>query len=129
MMNIQELATVMHYRLPIKLFILNNGGYLTIKQTQQLSFDGRYMGVNQETGLSFPDFLKIAEAHRMSFVRVGSHDDLPSALEGTLAQNAPAICEIMMDHNQPQIMRAVPPKKADGTNNYNPLPQSKLCPD
>ena len=52
-MNIQEFATIMHNKLPIKTFIYNNGGYLTIKQTQQLGFESRIMGSNKKTGLSF----------------------------------------------------------------------------
>ena len=50
-MNIQELATVMHNKLPIKIFIFNNGGYLTIKQTQILGFKGRIMGADKNSGL------------------------------------------------------------------------------
>ena len=48
MMNIQELSTAMHHSMPIKLFIYNNGGYLTIKQTQQLGFEGRLMGLTMK---------------------------------------------------------------------------------
>ena len=56
MMTIGELATIMHHQLPVKLFIFNNGGYLTIKQTQEAGFDNEYMGINQETGISFSNF-------------------------------------------------------------------------
>ena len=55
-MNIQELATVMRNKLPIKIFIFNNGGYLTIKQTQILGFKGRIMGADKNSGLSFPNY-------------------------------------------------------------------------
>ena len=54
-MNIQELATAMHNKIPIKIFIFNNGGYLTIKQTQILGFNGRIMGADNSSGLSFPN--------------------------------------------------------------------------
>ena len=67
MMNIQELSTAMHHSMPIKLFIYNNGGYLTIKQTQQLGFEGRLMGADYESGLSFPSFEPIASAHGFSY--------------------------------------------------------------
>ena len=55
-LNIQELATIMHHKIPMKIFIFNNGGYLTIKQTQQLGFDGRIMGADKKSGLSFPNY-------------------------------------------------------------------------
>ncbi len=121
LMNIQELATVMHHYLPVKLFILNNGGYLTIKETQQYGFESRYMGVNEETGISFPDFMKIAEAHRIPAWRVEDHPHLSSVITETLQSSGPSICEIMMNPDQPQIFRAIPRKKADGTTEYTPF--------
>ena len=79
MMNIQELATVMHHKLNIKIFLLNNGGYLTIKQTQQLGFDGRLMGVDKDTGLSFPNFVEIAYAHGFHgrYLHIKDHSAFP----------------------------------------------------
>lgn len=121
LMNVQELATIMHHRLPVKLFILNNGGYLTIKQTQAFGFESRFMGVNGATGLSFPDFQKLAAAHRMPACCVDSHEKLTAAIEQTLGSDGPSICEILMDHDQPQIMRAVPRKRPDGTTEYTPF--------
>ena len=68
-LNIQELATAMHHKIPIKIFIFNNGGYLTIKQTQQLGFGGRIMGADKKSGLSFPDYKKLAKTYKMSFFK------------------------------------------------------------
>ena len=65
-MNIQELATVMHHNLPIKIFIYNNKGYLTIKQTQELGFKSRIMGSNKDSGLSFPDYSKVAKSMKIN---------------------------------------------------------------
>ena len=67
-MNSQELATVMHNKLPIKIFIYNNGGYLTIKQTQQLGFNSRIMGSNSKSGLSFPDYKKRAQSYKIKYI-------------------------------------------------------------
>ena len=69
-MNIQEFATIMHHKLPIKTFIYNNGGYLTIKQTQQLGFKSRIMGSTYDTGLSFPNYKKIAESHKIQVFKI-----------------------------------------------------------
>lgn len=121
LMNVQELATVMHHQLPVKLFILNNGGYLTIKQTQEMGFQGRLMGVNADTGISFPDFLKVAEAHGIPARRVDSHGALRNAIQETLAGDGPAVCELILDPNQAQIGRAVQRKRADGSTEYTPL--------
>ena len=114
MMTIQELATIMHYKLPVKLFIFNNGGYLTIKQTQEMGFGGRVMGADHDSGLSFPDFLKLAEAHGIPAVRLASHDRLEENVRAVLDAPGPQICEIMMDQNQDQAPKAVNRRLADG---------------
>ena len=106
-MNIQELATVMHNKLPIKIFIYNNGGYLTIKQTQQLGFNSRIMGSNSKSGISFPDYKKIAESHKIKYTKIESNKNLKKKIIKVLAGNKPTICELMMDHNQEQMPKAI----------------------
>ena len=91
MMNIQELATVMHHKLNIKIFVLNNGGYLTIKQTQQLGFEGRLMGVNEDTGLSFPKFDQIFRANNIQVWAVDNHQSLEKYLRLTVEDNLPTL--------------------------------------
>jgi len=121
MMNIQELATVMHHQLPIKLFIFNNGGYLTIKQTQQIGFGSRIMGSNEETGLSFPDMMKIAEAHGIPGVRLESQENMRPRIQEALDHRGPFICEIMMDRDQEQIPKIISRRRPDGTMEQTPL--------
>jgi len=67
MMNLQELQTVVGYNLPLKIIIFNNEGYLFIKHTQKMLFQGRYTGVNNETGVSLPNFKKIANAFDIKY--------------------------------------------------------------
>lgn len=106
-MNLQELATIMHQKIPLKLFIFNNGGYLTIKQTQILGFKGRIMGADKKSGLSFPDYNKIAKAHKMSYFKVKKHSNLKLTLKKILNKNNSVICEIMMNPNEEQIPKAI----------------------
>lgn len=124
LMTIQEMATIMHHRLPVKLFVLNNGGYLTIKQTQEHGFEGRIMGSNEESGISFPDFMKIAEAHRFKGVRLASHQDLKKHIEEVMNHEGPVLCEIMMDPNQIQGPKAINRRNADGTMKQTALEDS-----
>lgn len=114
LMTIQEMATIMHHRLPVKLFILNNGGYLTIKQTQELGFENRLMGSNEESGISFPNFMKIAEAYCFKGVRLESHQDLKRHIEEIMNHEGPVLCEIMMDPDQMQAPKAINRRNADG---------------
>mgnify|MGYP004417313890 CR=1 FL=1 len=128
MMNIQELATVMHHKLPIKIFILNNGGYLTIKQTQEFGFEGRLMGVNEDTGLSFPSFHQIVLAHGIyAYRRIHSHVNLKYYLDYMLnIENfdGPTLTEIMMNPDQAQAPRFLNRRNPDGTMNPTKLEDS-----
>jgi acetolactate synthase-1/2/3 large subunit len=114
MMNIQELATVMHHNLDIKIFIYNNGGYQTIKQTQQLGFDGRLMGCDESSGISFPAFSKIAEANKILYKCIRNHKELDDQLSNILSISGPVIIEIMIDPEQPQIPKAVNKRLPNG---------------
>ena len=124
MMNIQELATVIHHKLNIKIFVLNNGGYLTIKQTQQLGFDGRLMGVNRETGISFPDWWYIRAAHGISIgheFEIINHDNLNQKIANSLFGDGPRLTVVEMSPDQPQAPRSVNRRNADGTMNPTKL--------
>lgn len=113
-MNIQEFATVMHNNLPIKTFIYNNGGYLTIKQTQQLGFNSRIMGSNKKTGLSFPNYKKIAESHNIRYLKIYNNNNLKTKIQKILSDNKPVICELIIDHNQEQMPKAINKRMPDG---------------
>ena len=106
-MNIQELATVMHNKIPIKIFIFNNGGYLTIKQTQILGFNGRIMGADSSSGLSFPNYYEMAKSHKMSYQKIKSHKNLGKNISKILKSNKAFICELMMNPNEEQIPKAI----------------------
>ncbi len=106
-MNIQELATVMHNKIPIKIFIFNNGGYLTIKQTQVLGFKGRIMGADKNSGLSFPDYKKIALSHNMSYTKITNHKNLKNKISKVLSSSKTMICELIMNPDEEQIPKAI----------------------
>lgn len=113
-MNIQELATVMHHNLPIKIFIYNNGGYLTIKQTQELGFKNRIMGSNKKTGLSFPNYKFISKAYKIKYFKINNHSNLKKNLKNIINYNGPVICELIMDNAQEQMPKAINKRNKDG---------------
>ncbi|MBI4242527.1 MAG: thiamine pyrophosphate-binding protein, partial [Planctomycetes bacterium] len=119
-MNIQELQTLVHYNLPVILFVLNNGGYLTIKLMQQNHF-GRYAGSEKGSGLSCPDIIKIANAYGIKAERISNHEELHARIDSILAEPGPFICEIMMSDTQPLIPRVSSIKRPDGTIIAKPL--------
>jgi acetolactate synthase-1/2/3 large subunit len=104
MSNIQELATVKQHGLNIKFVILNNAGYLSIKNTQTKYFNGRVHGTSSETGLWFPDFKNIAVAFGMSYADMRSAADLDRFPE-ILARAGPCIIDCRC-HTDQEILPA-----------------------
>jgi len=119
--NIQELQTAVHYRLPLKIFILNNEGYLSIRFTQEKYFDKRFIGESSLSGTSFPDAEKIAKAYGIKFVRVSDNGQLDNILDDILNYNGPVICEIMTPKKQLIIPTVASEKKDNGTMVSKPL--------
>lgn len=119
-MNIQELQTIVHYKLPIVLFVLNNNGYLTIKLMQQNHF-GRYVGSDPSSGVSCPDIIKLGHAYGIKTARITNNMELHDKIEGVLGENGPFICEIIMPEDQQLIPRVSSLKKPDGTIVSKPL--------
>ena len=118
--NIQELQTIVHYKLPIKIFVLNNEGYLSIRLTQTKLFDGRLVGEGKESGVSFPDLENIAFAYGIPYYRVFNYPGL-LILDHILQLNGPAICEVITPHYQEIIPAAASYRKEDGTMESKPL--------
>lgn len=112
-MNVQELATVAHHRLPVTLFVLNNRGYHSIRQTQRAYFPDNIIGCGEESGLSFPDVLRLASAYGIPASRVGTHADLSAVLDAALFAEGPHVCEVVLDTEQP----------------FAPKPSSRALPD
>ncbi|MEO8927284.1 MAG: thiamine pyrophosphate-dependent enzyme, partial [Caulobacteraceae bacterium] len=100
MMNLQELQTIAGPRLPIKLFVLNNDGYHSIRQTQQNYFPDNIVGCGPESGVTFPDFQKLGAAFGFAVRRIGSHAALAAGIAATLEGEGSQLCEVMLDKSQ-----------------------------
>ncbi len=119
--NIQELQTVVHYKLPVKIFILNNGGYLSIRTTQAKFYGNRLIGEGPSSGVSFPDTKKIAKAYGINFIRISKNNQLDVGIDKTLNSSGPVICEIMCPENQEIIPTVASEKRQDGSMISKPL--------
>jgi len=113
MMNIQELATVAHNNLDMKLIIINNNGYHSIRQTQMNLFEPPFIGIDANSGISFPDFGKLAEAFGVKYFVLDSEQNCDAILEEALNCEGPCICEAIVDPTQ----------------NFAPKSSSKVLPD
>lgn len=99
-MNLQELQTIVTYKLPLKLFVLENESYLAIKTTQKAFFKGNFTGSNPASGVVCPDLKRIAEAYGIPFVRVSSNEALESTINEVLNAEGAMICEVKMHPEQ-----------------------------
>ncbi len=113
MMNLQELATVVQNKLNLKIFIINNNGYLSIRQTQTNLFKPPLIGVDHESGVGFPDFKKLADAFGLEYRRLDSEKDAEGIIREVLEGEGPVICEAVVDPTQ----------------NFEPKSSSKVLPD
>lgn len=119
--NIQELQTFLHYKLPIKLFIWNNDGYLSIRASQKNYFEERYIGEGARSGVSIPDTLKIADAYGIASARVSELNELDDAIKKALAYDGPYILEIITPPEQPIIPTVSSKVNEDGSMSSRPL--------
>lgn len=110
MLNLQELQTIVHHQLPIKIFIFNNDGYLMIKHTQKALFSGRYTGTNKKTGVSCPNFSALARGFDIPSFKIKTWDEFSSVLPTIQNYLGPIICEVFMHPEQlflPKLSLAV----------------------
>jgi acetolactate synthase-1/2/3 large subunit len=120
MMNLQELQTIVGYDLPVKIIIFNNEGYLFIKHTQKMLFNGRYTGVNANTGVTLPNFEKIANAFNIPYF-----NSKKDTLENFVIQEKFGIFECYMNPEQDLVPKVKGIAVADA---ILPLPLEEMSP-
>ena len=100
MMNLQELQTIVHHKLPIKIIVFNNDGYLMIKHTQKAMFQGRYAGTDTKSGVTCPDYTKLAKAFDIPAYQIRTWEDLDIVMPQVQAHTGPVMCEVFMHPEQ-----------------------------
>lgn len=121
-MNLQELQTIIHHKMPMKIFLINNGGYHSIRQTQKNFFGEPLVGIGSDShDLSFPDMEKLAAAYGYPYVRACHNGELAEAVEKTLAMEGPVICEVFVTTDQNFEPKSSAKRLPDGTMVSPPL--------
>lgn len=120
-MNIQELQTLVHNRLPVKLFVWNNDGYLSIRATQNNFCDNRLIGTDSTSGVSFPSVEKIAKAYGIKYLKASTPGGLPSAIAKAMAHSGPVLCEVMCPRDQEVVPCSASARLPDGRMVSKPL--------
>lgn len=121
-MNLQELQTIIHHRMPIKIFLINNGGYHSIRQSQKNFFGEPLVGVGVDSrDLSFPDMEKLSWAYGYPYISAHHNGELAEAIEKALAMEGPVICEVFVTIDQNFEPKSSAKKLPDGTLVSPPL--------
>jgi Thiamine pyrophosphate-requiring enzymes [acetolactate synthase, pyruvate dehydrogenase (cytochrome), glyoxylate carboligase, phosphonopyruvate decarboxylase] len=120
-MNIQELQTVVHYKLPIKMIVFNNDGYLSIKITQSNYFPDNITACNPESGVSCPDLEKISFAYGIPYMRIEKKSETDDKLHNFFNADGPFICEVMMDPWQQMLPKTSSLKTPEGKMISKPI--------
>ena len=120
-MNIQELQTIVHHQLPVKIFIFNNNGYLSIRITQNNFFDGRLVGEGPQSGVTLPDMVRIADAYGIKTYRISAQDELAEKIEAVLEFPGHVLCDVLIQPDQLFAPRTSSQRLPDGRMVSKPL--------
>ena len=114
-MNIQELATLQYTKIPLKLFVYNNNGYMLIRHNQHNYMNDRFLGVGPDSGLQTPDFTKVANAYGIKSYKISKSTELEKLIPEILDAKEPILCEIMVQEFAPIIPRIASKVMPDGS--------------
>ncbi len=115
MMNIQELQTIKHHNLPVKIFVINNDGYISMKQTQGNFFNGRLTAADSTSGVTFPNFVELAKGFGIKGVSVKEPEKLNETIKEVLDFEGPVICEVFVEKHYIFEPKLSSRKLEDGT--------------
>lgn len=125
-MNIQELETVKRLNLPIKFFVLNNGGYVSIQTTQKNYFAGHFVGSSTASGLTLPDIKRVARSFGIATAQLKNHNGIRDKIQEILQMEGPVVCEVMVSPDQVTAPRVSSRQRKDGS--MESLPMEDLWP-
>ena len=120
-LNIQELATLAYLKLPVKLFILNNCGYASIRATQKTYFGGPSIGCDSNTGVLLPDYRKVARAYGLKTAVIEDQSDLRAAVRRVLRTRGPVLCDVRIIPDEARAPRVTSVQRPDGSFVSKPL--------
>ena len=120
-LNIQELQTLVHHVLPIKIFLYNNRGYVSIRLTQKNLFKGHYVASSSESGVSYPNMIKIAKAYGIHTEKISNNNQIARKIKKVLSYKGPVLCEINVSPNQEFLPKAASRRLPDGSFVSRPL--------
>lgn len=125
-LNVQELETIKRLNLPIKIFVLNNQGYASIRTTQNNYFEGHFVASDSTSGLTLPNVMKIADAFGIPSIQIKNHNDIREKVREVLGLDGPVVCDVVLSFEHITAPKLSSYQKEDGTFVSKPL--EDLCP-
>ena len=119
--NVHELMTIGYSGLNVKIFVQNNGGYESIRATQNNFFAGRFIGSDTSSGVANPDFAKLAGAYGLGYERISRNDEITFKARSVLESEGPVLCELILSPTQTRSPKASSFRREDGTIESKPL--------
>lgn len=120
-MNLQELQTIVYYKLPVKIFVWNNNGYLSIRATQSKFFNGRLIGTDKSCGISFPKVKGIAGAYGIKYYCIRRSNEVDEGILRVLNEKGPVVCEVICQEDQEIVPTVASIRCKDGKMFSKPL--------
>jgi len=120
-LNIQELETLRRLDLPVKIFIMNNNGYSSIRTMQETHFGGHYVGNDPSSGLTLPDIMDVATAYKIKAIRINDASELEVKIREALDFPGPVICDVMVIPGFKVSPKVASQRREDGTMVSKPL--------
>ncbi len=106
-MNLQELQTVVHHQLPLKLIVINNDGYLSIKITQETFFGGKEIASGADSGVTIPSLKKLCKAYGLPYISINSNKEMDKKLQQTFTTKGPVVLELFSypyEKHEPKVV-------------------------
>ncbi len=120
-LNIQELETLRRLNLPVKIFIMNNNGYSSIRTMQETHFGGHHVGNDPSSGLTLPDIISVAGAYRIKAIRIHDASELQAKVKEALEFPGPVVCDVMVIPGFKVSPKVAAQRREDGTMVSKPL--------
>ena len=113
-LNLQELQTIKQYGIEAKMFVYNNNGYAAIATMQERNFDGHYVGSNSDSGVSMPDFEKLAFAYGIQYIRIENNDKIEACVKEAMVMDGAVICDVIGSLKFDEIPKCISSVNEDG---------------
>jgi acetolactate synthase I/II/III large subunit len=119
--NSQELQTIGYNQLNIKVFVLNNRGYESIRATQKSYFGGHFVGSDESSGICNPNFAQLAAAYGIHYTYIDNNDQIADRVVAIIASEGPMLCELNLSYHQVRSPRVTSAQREDGIMESKPL--------